>query len=151
MLHKSVTTGFLRFKEPPALGHVHVFNNQIYTFMGLGSLKGFSQLQWSSRCAVCGSEIEVTTGLTSRGFNRRCEKHKKAWAKVKNEDAHALSQGWIPDNTKPAKLTVKRETGVRAHPLYPAWQAYVLAVPEGKRSGLLNWPAWLAQRESALD
>lgn len=155
MLHKSVTSGFLRFSNPPELGHIHVYNNQIYTFIGLSASGNFSSLRWATHCAVCGVAMEVTSTLSSRGMNRRCDKHKKAWVKVKNEDAHALSQGWIEASARPAKqdAPAKPVTGARAHPLYPVWQAYVLAVPERERRGLLNWDQWLEkrEREEALD
>lgn len=152
--YQKVTAGKPYFPTTPPLGHVHVYNNQIFTCAGHVVRGEHAPLvEWRSHCATCGAVYLTTISSKANCITRRCPKHAKGQqrTRIPNDAIHPLAQGWQSTpvaKSKPAPQAPTAHPATTAHPSYPEWRDYVLAYPEAERRGALNFKEWLAQREN---
>lgn len=70
------------FDEEPAIGSLIPFDGVTFSVVGYEDYvrrdgTPSMLIVWNSRCVDCGDEIEIRTGMKSRGITKRCEKHRK--------------------------------------------------------------------------
>ncbi|WP_286864859.1 hypothetical protein [Sphingobium sp.] len=71
------------FRSPPSIGTVVVLDGQKYEMITSAPHQrkdgtATSLLTWATNCPDCGQPFQVTTGLVTKGLNRRCADHRQA-------------------------------------------------------------------------
>lgn len=71
------------FRSPPSIGTVVVLDGQEYEMIASAPHHrkdgtATSLLTWVTHCPDCSNPFELTTGLVTKGLNRRCADHRQA-------------------------------------------------------------------------